>query len=140
MNWAGDVYGDHAQSLLYRSLFSHAGILRTFGCPRCPSSWQDGSREPFLICLCASLPQAPWQSRAGKREQKCFPCHPTPKSLIYSLLSPDSGPLIISDLYSLPLPWLSSPTPVCKVSIKPSDEQLSLISSASLPQDTRSDC
>ena len=48
----------------------------------------------------------------------------------------NSGRLIISEPHSLLLPWLGSPTPVCEVSIKPSDEQFSLTSSAALPQDT----
>lgn len=44
-------------------------------------------------------------------------------------LSLNSGPLIISELYSLLLPWLSfPPSHICRVSIKPSDEQFSVTS------------
>lgn len=97
-------------------------------------------RGHFLVCLPASLPQAsaPWQRGAEKRGEMPLLHHATPRSALFILcsLSPDSGPLIISELYSLLFPWLSSPTPVCEVSIKPSDEQFSLTSSAALPPRT----
>ena len=130
----------------YRSSFAALGFLMLASSAHSAlntlSSWQDGSGGATSWSACLS--PCPRLQLLGKEVQRK---ENRSLSLVIQLpglsylfralsLSHDSGPLIISELYSLLLPWLGSPTPVCEVSIKPSDEQFSLTSSAALPQDT----
>lgn len=148
MQWVSKLHGDHAQIQLCSPWFSHSGIFLTFRAPNPPGSWQDGSggATSWSACLPASSPQAPapWQRARGPgsgEENRRF--SPAIQLLGLSYLCLALSRLESShyfELYSLLLPWLGSPTPVCEVSIKPSDEQLSLTSSEPLPQDTSRNC
>lgn len=98
-------------------------------------------RGSFLACLLASWLQS--LGKLGRRtENRRFSrAIQTPRSLLFiprSLILFESSHYF--ELYSLLLPWLGSPAPVHEVSIKSSDEQLSLTSSAALPQDTSGKC
>ena len=137
------VYGDHVQIQFCGSWFSHSGIFCTFRAPDTPGSWQDGSGGATSRSAC--LPPCPRLRLLGKEGQRkenrrfSLAIQLLGLSYLFHALS-RFGSSHYFELCSLLLPWLGSPSPVCKVSIKPSDEQFSLTSSVALPQDTSRNC
>lgn len=124
MHRVDSVCGDHVQIQLCSSRFSHSGIFYTSGTQRPLAAGRMGLEGP-LPGLPACL-LAPGSSSLGTEDS------PSPFdsefSLIYSTLSPDSSPLIISSRTACCFPGWARPPPSAKCQ---SSHQMS--SSASHP-------